>query len=62
MWLMWIFAREFSSLRKQFESWGRPPHSKSLLDAIEESRRLLPDILSFEDYLRITGFGKAPSL
>lgn len=58
VWLMWIFAREFLSLRKQFEAWGRPPHPRSLLNAIEESRRLLPAILSFEDYLRASEFGK----
>lgn len=55
--LMWIFAREWIPLRRQFESWGRPPHPVAMLEGLEESRRLLPDILTFEDYLRSTGFG-----
>lgn len=56
IWLMWIFAREWITLRKQFESWGRPPHPQDLLDAVTECRRLLPDILSFESYLQATDF------
>jgi uncharacterized protein YbjT (DUF2867 family) len=56
MWLMWIFAREWITLRKQFESWGRPPHPPAMLEAIENSRRLLPDMLSFEQYLRAIDF------
>ncbi|MCW5982804.1 MAG: NmrA family NAD(P)-binding protein [Bryobacteraceae bacterium] len=58
IWLLWIFAREWITLRKQFESWGRPPHPQALLDAIVECHRLLPDILSFEGYLRTPEFGK----
>lgn len=57
MWLMWNVAREWISLRKQFESWGRAPYPETLLQPLEDSRRLLPDILSFEQYLRATGFG-----
>lgn len=60
IWLMWIFAREWITLRKQFESWGRPPYPQTLLDAVAECRRLLPEVLSFEDYLRAVEFGKAP--
>lgn len=56
MWLMWIFAREWISLRKQFESWGRPPYPEAMIQGIEESRRLHPGILSFEEYLRKSGF------
>jgi uncharacterized protein YbjT (DUF2867 family) len=57
-WLMWIFAREWISLRKQFEAWGRPPHPEDLLKAVAECRSLLPGMLSFEDYLKATEFGK----
>jgi hypothetical protein len=42
IWLMWIFAREWIALRKQFESWGRPPYPEAMLQGIEESRRLHP--------------------
>jgi hypothetical protein len=55
---MWILAREWITLRRQFESWGRPPCPQTLLDAVAESRRLLPDVLSFEDYLQAVEFGK----
>jgi uncharacterized protein YbjT (DUF2867 family) len=58
MWLMWIFAREWITLRKQFESWGRPPHPSATLSALDESRRLRPNNLTFEGYLRATDFGK----
>lgn len=51
-WLMWIFAREWMSLRRQFEEWGREPHPEVMLQAVEESRRLLPEMLTFEGYLR----------
>lgn len=54
---MWIFAREWIPLRRHFERWGRPPHPPAMLEGIEESRRLLPDVLSFEDYLRSIDFG-----
>lgn len=56
--LMWIFAREWIPLRRHFERWGREPHPPLMLEGIEESRRLLPDILTFEDYLRLIGFGE----
>ncbi len=56
IWLMWIFAREWIALRKQFESWGRPPYPEAMLQGIEESRRLHPGILSFEAYLKKSGF------
>lgn len=60
IWVMWKFAREWITLRKQFESWGRPPYPQTLLDAVAESRRLLPQALSFVDYLETIEFGKAP--
>lgn len=53
--LMRIFAREWIPLRRSFEAWGRPPHPPAMLEGIEESRSLLPDILTFEDYIRSTG-------
>jgi uncharacterized protein YbjT (DUF2867 family) len=56
MWLMWIFAREWISLRKQFESWGRPPYPEAMTKGIEECRRLHPGILPFDAYLQKSGF------
>ncbi|PKL74539.1 MAG: hypothetical protein CVV27_19980, partial [Candidatus Melainabacteria bacterium HGW-Melainabacteria-1] len=59
IWLMWIFAREWITLRKQFESWGRPPHPEVMLQALESSHQLHPELLTFEQYLRNTGFSSA---
>ena len=56
MWLMHIFARQWITLRRQFENWGRPPHPSSMLDALEQTRQLRPDTLTFERYLETTGF------
>lgn len=52
MWLMWIFAREWIPLRKQFEAWGRPPYPEKMMQAVSKSKQLLPEILSFERYLQ----------
>lgn len=56
MLLMWLFAREWIPLRKQFETWGRTPHPETMLKAITESKELLPEILSFEQFLKLEGF------
>jgi uncharacterized protein YbjT (DUF2867 family) len=59
VWLMRIFAREWITLRRMFEGWGRPPHPQVMLDALAECRSLRPDMLDFERYVRTTGW--APS-
>lgn len=56
MLLMWLFAREWIPLRRQFEAWGRPPHPEGMLKAIRDSKRLLPKIMTFEQFLRRDGF------
>ena len=58
MFLMWIFARVWIPLRKQFEIWGRPPYPEALLSAIEQSKKILPEIMSFEQYLKYKGWDK----
>ncbi len=52
MFLMWIFAREWIPLRKHFEKWGRSPYPQALIDAQIETKSILPDALSFEEYLK----------
>ena len=56
--LMWIFAREWIPLRRHFERWGREPHPEALLDAEIETRAILPDALTFEQYLKREGWDK----
>ncbi len=56
VWLMRIFAREWITLRRMFEQWGRPPHPPAMLDAQAECRSLRPDMLDFEQYVRTTGW------
>lgn len=56
IWLMHIFAREWISLRRLFEQWGRPPHPPVMLDALAECRDLRPDTLDFGRYLLATGW------
>jgi uncharacterized protein YbjT (DUF2867 family) len=56
VWLMRIFAREWITLRRLFEGWGRPPHPVVMLDALAECRSLRPDTLDFERFVRITGW------
>lgn len=56
VWLMHVFAREWIALRRTFERWGRPPHPRPMLDAVDECRRLRPDTLDFEQHVRATGW------
>lgn len=50
--LMWIFAREWIPLRRHFEKWGRSPYPQAMLDALNETKAILPDVLTFEEYLK----------
>lgn len=54
VWLMLIFARQWITLRRMFEGWGRPPHPPAILDALAECQSLRPDTLDFERYVRAT--------
>jgi len=56
MWAMRIFAREWITLRRTFESWGRPPHPPAMLDALADCHGVRPETLDFEGYLRSTGW------
>jgi uncharacterized protein YbjT (DUF2867 family) len=51
IWLMRIFAREWITLRRTFEGWGREPHPPAMLDAVSECRRLRPETLDFERFV-----------
>lgn len=50
--LMRIFAPEFYKMRIGFETFGRPPFPPPYLEAVETTRKLLPDAWSIEDYVR----------
>ncbi|MEW6142105.1 MAG: NmrA/HSCARG family protein [Chloroflexota bacterium] len=50
--VMRIFAKEFYRMRIGFEKWGRPPYPKELLDAMTNCKRLHPEIMSVERYLK----------
>lgn len=56
VWLMRIFAREWITLRRLFERWGRPPHPQVMLDSLAGCRDLRADMLDFEQYLHATGW------
>lgn len=56
--LMRLFAREFYTMRIAFEDFGRPPYSPEIFDAIEDCRKMHPDLLSFEKYLITYGYYK----
>lgn len=56
IWLMKIFAREWITLRRMFEGWGRAPHPRPMLDALDECRSLRPETLDFERYVVSTGW------
>ncbi len=58
LFLMYLFARIWIPLRKQFEKWGKPPYPKAILDAAEQTRVILPETLTFEQYLMWKGWDK----
>jgi uncharacterized protein YbjT (DUF2867 family) len=58
-WLMWIFAKPWLNLRKHFEKWSESPtHSNIILEAQKECKEMLPELLSFKQYLEWIGWGK----
>lgn len=54
--LMRIFAKEFYLMRVAFEKWGRPPYPKEVEEEMANCRRLHPEMLSVEQYLKSRGY------
>lgn len=54
--IMYLFARDWISLRKHFEKWGQSPYPEEMLKAVKETRDLLPETLTFEQYLKWKGW------
>jgi hypothetical protein len=52
IWLMWIFAREFYTMRRMFERYGRPPYPSEVATFIDETRRLSPNVMTVERFLQ----------
>jgi hypothetical protein len=50
--LMRLFAREFYTMRRGFEQYGRPPYRQELAGYIDETRQLWPDTMKMESFLR----------
>ncbi|HEY4491996.1 MAG TPA: NmrA/HSCARG family protein [Acidobacteriota bacterium] len=53
--LMRLFAKEFYVMRKAFESWGRPPYRKEILESIDFCRKQYPFLWTVEQYLKARG-------
>ncbi len=58
LFLMYLFARVWIPLRKQFEKWGQPPYPEAILHGVKQTRELLPETLTFEQYLKWKGWDK----
>jgi uncharacterized protein YbjT (DUF2867 family) len=58
IWLMRIFAREWIPLRRHFERWGQAPYPPEMLRAVEHTRAILPEALTFEQFLKWKGWDK----
>ncbi|MBK7874047.1 MAG: NmrA family NAD(P)-binding protein [Saprospiraceae bacterium] len=56
--IMYLFARVWIPLRKHFEKWGQSPYPEEILKAVKQTRELLPETLSFEQYLKWQGWDK----
>lgn len=51
LFLMYLFARTWIPLRKHFEKWGQAPYPEAILKAVKQTRELLPETLTFKQYL-----------
>jgi uncharacterized protein YbjT (DUF2867 family) len=51
-WLLWVFAREFYAMRRLFERYGRPPYPPQFATYMNDTRRLWPDAMTMERFLR----------
>jgi len=49
---MWAFAREFYSMRRAFELYGRPPYPPQFATYLDETRRLWPHAMTMERFLQ----------
>jgi uncharacterized protein YbjT (DUF2867 family) len=56
--LMWLFARAFIPLRRYFEKWGQPPYPDEIQKSIQQTKELVPEALTFEQYLKWKGWDK----
>lgn len=54
--LMWLFAREFYTMRRAFEKHGRPPYPAEIACYMEETRRMHPGAATMEEFLRRQGY------
>ncbi|RPI51772.1 MAG: NmrA/HSCARG family protein [Acidobacteria bacterium] len=50
--LMWLFAREFYTMRRSFERYGRAPYPPEVSAYIDQTRRLWPETMTLERFLR----------
>jgi len=58
--LMWLFAREFYAMRRGFERCGRTPYPPQFAKYMDETRRLWPDTMAVESFLR--QWGSTPAI
>jgi uncharacterized protein YbjT (DUF2867 family) len=58
--LMRIFAPEFYKMRIGFEMLGRRPFPSAYTEAVESTRKLLPNFWTLEDYVREKRPGPGP--
>lgn len=54
--LMRIFAKEFYNMRVFFETYGRAPYKAQPERILEESKMLIPELISMKDYLLLQKF------
>ncbi|MCC6668028.1 MAG: NmrA/HSCARG family protein [Polyangiaceae bacterium] len=54
--LMRLFAREFFTMRRAFEKYGRPPYPGLYADAMAETLRWVPDVTTLEKFLEREGY------
>jgi hypothetical protein len=58
--LMRIAAKEFYKMRIYFEKNGRPPYPKEVFEVIDQCKKIYPDLLTVEGYLKRQGFDTKP--
>jgi len=54
--LMRLFAKEFYGMRVAFEKYGHEPYPQAILDAIDNCRRIDPQMMTVESYLKSKGY------
>lgn len=58
--LLRVLAREFYLMRSYFEKNGRPPYPKEVFEVIDECKRIHPNLLTVEQFLKLRGFDRRP--